>query len=132
MVSVSTGRRTVGVGWQVPSQLRASWEPGGRKNPEYRSEGGTGWRRGDSRLLGARAPSDEKSLTSLAKFPALCCRSLLPTTDESHSQSTGDIPGRSSFIPLAYRLAYWYAVCEVLLSFSPLTSFIPVRHAVLE
>ena len=46
MVSVSTGRRTVGVGWQVPSQLRASWEPGGRKNPEYRSEGGTGWRRG--------------------------------------------------------------------------------------
>ena len=87
---------------------------------------------GDSRLLGARAPSDEKSLTSLAKFPALCCRSLLPTTDESHSQSTGDIPGRSSFIPLAYRLAYWYAVCEVLLSFSPLTSFIPVRHAVLE
>lgn len=62
---------------------------------------------GDSRLLGARASSDEKSLTSLAKFPALCCRSLLPTTDESHSQSTGDIPGRSSFIPLAYRLAYW-------------------------
>jgi hypothetical protein len=41
MVSVSTGRRTAGLGWQVPSQLRASSKPGGRKNPEYRSEGGT-------------------------------------------------------------------------------------------